>query len=283
MKIGLRLFGALLAAVLLLTGINVEAAARGETDWGRQVVTVTGYGVAPTGTRAAQARILARRAAIVDAYRYLAEYVQGVNVDAETTVADAMTQSDVVKTRVSAVVKGAKIVPGSEKFTSDGGYEVTLELPMFGATDSLAYAVMDRPEYIEPFPEPAPEPVIPSQPRPHRPTINGQYTGVIIDCTGFKVQPVMSPVIKNAAGTKIYGHQNLDYDKIIVNGMASYAEDAYDQISRSRAGNNPLVIKATSLADLNANPVVSVADADKILAANQHDKFLENCAVVFVK
>ena len=279
MKIGLRLFGALLAAVLLLTGINVEAAARGETDWGRQVVTVTGYGVAPTGTRAAQARILARRAAIVDAYRYLAEYVQGVNVDAETTVEDAMTQSDVVKTKVSAVVKGAKIVPGSEKFTSDGGYEVTLELPMFGATDSLAYAVMERPEYIEPFPEPEPEPIIPSQPKPHRPTINGQYTGVIIDCTGFKVQPVMSPVIKNANGQKIYGHKNIDPDYVIAHGMVDYVTS----ISKARrAGSNPLILKAIDMQDFDSTPVVTVSDGNLMLSENDASGFLADTAVVFL-
>ena len=99
----------------------------------------------------------------------------------------------------------------------------------------------------------------------------------------MNINPVMSPVIKNADGTKIYGHQNLDYDKIIINGMASYSADAYDQTSQQRAGSNPLVVKAERLDDFNANPVVSVADADKILAANAHDKFLNNCAVVFVK
>ena len=93
----------------------------------------------------------------------------------------------------------------------------------------------------------------------------------------------MSPVIKNSDKQKIYGHENLDYDQIVVSGMASYADDTSDEISRSRAGNNPLVIKATGLADLNATPIVSNADADKILAANQHDGFLNNCAVVFVK
>ena len=109
------------------------------------------------------------------------------------------------------------------------------------------------------------------------------YTGLVIDCRGMNLNPVMSPVIKNANGQAIYGHKNLDYDKIIVNGMASYAGDAYDQISRERAGNNPIVVKASRLDDINANPVVSVADADKILSANQSDKFLENCAVVFLK
>lgn len=68
-----------------------------------------------------------------------------------------------------------------------------------------------------------------------------------------------------------------------IKGVQSYANDVSDQIICARAGNNPLVIKAIRLSDLNANPVVSVADADKILAANQYDKFLDNCAVVFVK
>ena len=109
------------------------------------------------------------------------------------------------------------------------------------------------------------------------------YTGLIIDCRGKNLDPVMSPVIKNADAAPIYGHRNLDYDKIIVNCMASYANDISDEVCRSRAGSNPLIVSASSLADLNANPVVSNADADKILAANQHDGFLNNCAVVFVK
>ena len=113
-------------------------------------------------------------------------------------------------------------------------------------------------------------------------TVN--YTGLVIDCRGLgELNPVMSPVIRNSNKDKIYGHENLDYDQIVVRGMASYAYDTSDDISRSRAGNNPLIIKAQSLTDLSATPVVSNDDANKILAANQHDGFLNNCAVVFVR
>lgn len=167
------------------------------------------------------------------------------------------------------------------KYDEDGTCEVVLEMPLFGAKDSLAEAAFTpmKSKMKAAFPQPTNVTII------NQPTIvNNNYTGLIIDCRGLGgVNPVMSPVIKNNNGQPIYGHQNLDYDKIIVNGMASYANDTSDQISRLRAGNNPLVVKAESLSDLNANPVVSVADADKILAANQHDKFLDNCAVVFVK
>lgn len=65
--------------------------------------------------------------------------------------------------------------------------------------------------------------------------------------------------------------------------MASYTDSGDDETGRSRAGNKPLIVKATSLTDLDATPVVMIDDADKILAANRSDKFLDNCAVVFVK
>jgi hypothetical protein len=98
------------------------------------------------------------------------------------------------------------------------------------------------------------------------------------------LEAVMSPVIKNNNGQPICGYKNLDIDKVIEYGMASYAYSANDSVSSSRAGNNPLVVKAQRVdGTIPGNPVVSVADADKILIANQSDMFLENCNVVFVK
>ena len=41
----------------------------------------------------------------------------------------------------------------------------------------------------------------------------GDYTGLVIDCRGLGLKTAMSPVVKNANGTKIYGHKNLDVDK----------------------------------------------------------------------
>lgn len=271
MKFGMKLFGALLATVILLTGFRAEAALG--ADWNSQMITVTGSGVPPSGIRGGQARILARRAAIADAYRQLAEIVEGVQIDAETTVEMAMLKSDSVRLSVSAVIRGAQIV--DENITRDGVYEVTVQLPMFGATNSLASAVFERPEYVEPFPEP--EPVRPNVSIDI--TIRGGYTGVVIDCRGFHVQPVMSPVIKNSHGTKIYGYKNIDPDYVNEYGMADYA----DSMSQAgRAGSNPLVIRAERMADFDSTPVISVADANRILSENEHSGFLEKTAVVFL-
>lgn len=227
-------------------------------------------------TTPAHGVMLARQAAISDAYRHLAEAVNGVQVDSETTVEQMMLTSDVVRTRVSAIVKSAVIV--SEGELSGGGYSVTMEIPMFGGHNSLAETVIERPTRIEPLPTPAPDyrpPVIET-----RPSYDGGYTGLIVDCRGIGyLNPVMSPVIKDVTGQKIYGHRNLDYDRIIREGMATYARDMSEA---GRAGSNPLIVQAVYLEDHNANPVLSAEDADFVLYQNKQSHFLDNIAVVFL-
>ncbi len=315
----------LLGLMLLLPVASIEAAAG--VDWSEAKVTVQGMGVAPPNARnPAQARMMARRAAVVDGYRQLAEAVQGVNVDAETTVENMMVTSDVIKTRVNAMIKGARVV--AESVTPDGGYQVTMEVGMFGVSNSIAQAVMPKPEKKAAFPEPVasvapaapsvtvnvnvgvnagttaqptapavPQVVVPSVPTPSVPSVSapqmpaqpaisssagaiGGFTGLVVDCRGLGLKPVMSPVIKNAEGQAIYGASNLDYDKVISEGMAAYTTNP-DKISR--AGSNPLVVKAVSLDNHNGNPVLSVADANRVLLENGKTGFLSDLKVVFLR
>ena len=268
-----KLLGVLVAAILFAVSATVNAA----PDWNANKIQVTGMGVGnpALATTPAHAAMMARRAAMADAYRQLAEMVQGVQVDAETTVEQMMLTSDVVKTKVSAIIKGAKIVDEGE--LAGGGYSVTMEIPLFGGTGGLAETVIERPPVIEPFPEPTPDYVPPTI--ESRPTAIG-YTGLVVDCRGLgTINHVMSPVIKNAHGQKIYGHVNLDYDRIIREGMATYATD---MSMASRAGSNPLVVYAIRLDDLNATPVLSIEDADRVLYENSQSHFLDNIAVVFL-
>lgn len=300
MKKIVKLLGlcSLVAAMLVASMATVLAAEN--VDWNSNVIRATGGGVAPAGARTvAQARMMARRAAIADAYRQLAEYVGGVNVDAETTVDMAAVQSDVIRTKVNATIRGARIV--SEGTTGDGGYEVTMEVPMFGVS-ALAGAVINRPAVIESFPEQDTS-VAPARvetrddglwttsPSTYSGTASsaasapdgkaiGSFTGLIVDCRGLGLKPVMSPVIKNINGKPIYGYKNLDYDKVIQNGMASYARD---MSSATRAGSNPLIVRAVSLENHNGTPVLSVADANRVLIENGATHFLDNTNVVFLR
>ena len=107
----------------------------------------------------------------------------------------------------------------------------------------------------------------------------GGYTGLIIDCRGLGLNPVMSPVIKNEKGVKLYGHENLNYDLVIRDGMVNYANN---QGQAGRAGSNPLTLKAEKLDDHNANPVLSVTDGNRLLTENNAGGFLSKTAVVFL-
>ena len=107
----------------------------------------------------------------------------------------------------------------------------------------------------------------------------GNYTGLIVDCRGLGLKTAMSPVIQNVNGTKIYGHKNLDVDKIISIGMVDYVSSLENS---SRAGSNPLVIKAIALENFNSTPIVSIFDSNKILIENHATKFLKDLKVVFL-
>ena len=377
------------ALAVLMLALAVCTTGTGEAaQWDGGTIRVVGLGVAPAGTSGTQAEALARRAAISDAYRQLAEQVNGVNVDASTTVENLMLANMTVRTHVSALIKGVEI--REEKAQRDGSYTVTLELPVYG-TGSLASTVFAPNKTPEVWTSPqsvyvpyqpqnydttgygtydraqmqssaanrvtAPTPLRPSTPaavenplRPTQPAVTtpaapnapaqlrpthptpqtstmpdtsaptvqipvtpaptvqppaapapavqtpiapttppaeivpsgqavGGYTGVIIDCTGLGLRPAMSPVIKTENGRPIYGYKNLDSDKAVASGMASYARSDADA---TRAGTNPLRLRAVSI-DGGANPVLSANDANRLLLENNASGFLDATNVVFLR
>ena len=62
--------------------------------------------------------------------------------------------------------------------------------------------------------------------------------------------------------------------------MVSYITDINNN---DRAGSKPLVIKAISLENFNGNPVISVADANRVLIENKKAGFLDKMNVVFLR
>lgn len=107
-----------------------------------------------------------------------------------------------------------------------------------------------------------------------------EYTGLVIDCRGLPLKPVMSPVIRDMAGRPIYGHKNLDYDKVTHKGMVGYSRDMY---AVARAGDRPLVIRAAGVMNHGGDVVVSLADANRIIIENARYGFLDKTNVVFVR
>ena len=89
-------------------------------------ISVVGQGVAPTMTSSpAQAYALAKRAAIADAYRLLAEKVKGVRIEGSDKIKNMMVQRSEVRTFVDAVIAESEII---ETVFKDGLCEVEMEL-----------------------------------------------------------------------------------------------------------------------------------------------------------
>lgn len=90
----------------------------------------TGYGNAGSFGQytPGQAKLMAMRAAKVDAYRNLAEQVHGVRVTGSTAVSNFVAQSDTVRTYVDSFIRGARVV--SVDAVADGNYEATVELEL---------------------------------------------------------------------------------------------------------------------------------------------------------
>ena len=274
------LFLSVFLIVALCVAQAVAFAAEGGVDWNVGTVRGRGYGVPMANpVNPGQAVATAREAAIAEAYAALAEQVAGVSVDSERDVKNLQLMSKETNTKVNAVIRNAKIV--NEKWDGNlGMYFVEMEMPMYGASNSLSSAVLPvtPPQERENFPKPTTKVEVTVEIQQTRNA--GGYTGLVVDCRGMSLTPAMSPVIKNTSGTKIYGYKNLDSKKVIHNGMAGYASDLG---GATRAGNRPLVVKAVSLDNHNFNPVLSVEDANRVLAENEVSHFLDNCAVVFLR
>jgi len=91
-------------------------------------IGVMGQGVAPMNTASpAQAYALAKRAAVADAYRLIAEKVKGVKVDGEDLIKNMMVKRSTVRTSVKAMVRNANIVETTYK---DGLCEVEMEITL---------------------------------------------------------------------------------------------------------------------------------------------------------
>jgi hypothetical protein len=89
-------------------------------------ISVVGEGVSPLNTSSpAQAYALAKRAAIADGYRQIAEKVKGVRVEGQDSISNMMMQRSTVRTSVDATIRNANVVETSFK---EGLCEVEMEI-----------------------------------------------------------------------------------------------------------------------------------------------------------
>jgi hypothetical protein len=132
-------------------------------------------------------------------------------------------------------------------------------------------------------PPPAPAVLNGPEPGPTPLSDNGPFTSVIVDCRGLGIEAIMSPKLMDTTGREVYGTIRVTADYAIETGIVGYPRSMAEALRGARAGGHPLIVKALRAGDkFRVNPVISLEDADRILAVNNRDKFLEQTRVIFL-
>lgn len=288
------IYAALACALIVMTPIGAIGAGVGPveqlgqnswTNWNAAVIKAQGFGIEPrSADSSAQALIMARRAAVVDAYRNLLEASLDVTVRSKTAVEQAGVKWDTVEAQVEGVIRNATIL--EERRHADGRYEVVMQMPMYGQ-DGLGQVVLP---HIMNAPAPRPEPLVRPGPRlPQPPSQPGGFTGLVVVVRGVHLDRSMSPAILTPDGQVVYGRgwwRPGEFDADVANreGIVGYASSMNGAV---RAGAHPLVVNAIGvegppMSNFKTDIVISSDDATRIREANSASGFLQRLQVDIV-
>lgn len=119
----------------------VSTVAASAPGWTTETMTVVGNGAMDTtgGRSEAQAKLMAFRAAELDARRKLAEQLDGLMITSNTSVKDFVAQNDDIRTAMMTFQLGGHVVEGSQKLMEDGTAQVTVEVELRPLWNSVMY------------------------------------------------------------------------------------------------------------------------------------------------
>lgn len=261
-------------------GAVTEEGENSQIDYSTRMIKATGIGAVPTNaSNVGAARANAIRAAKMDALRNLVEAVKDVRITSETTISNNMVESDVITSKVEAMIRGAQQV-GDVRYLSDSSVELTMEVPLGGIMDLVmptgeGAAALDlgQPAAAAEGTTASATPAKPGQP----------ITGLIIDARGLGIKPSMSPQVLTDGGTVIYGPGAYPRDFAVAQGVVGYHKDPAAAATDARVAGNPVTIKGQSTSgSMGTDVVISLADAQRVAGLDGFGEALSACRVMFI-
>jgi len=209
-------------------------------DWERRIVLVRGTGKVDFTRKldnAVRLRMM-ERAAEVDAQRRLLEALLQIKVDGSKALKDAPRASKYIR----GVVRN--FVRCGTKYFRDGTAEVVLAAPI----DGMASKAAD----------------LGKQGGPTLTVSKIDASGLIIDASGLKYNPILAPKLLAPDGTEIYGPDIVSKAYVHQYGVAGYRSSLDKAKSDKRIGQRPIIVNAGKVADDPSQLVLAAKDVNKL-------------------
>lgn len=285
-------------------------------NWTAAQARAEGAGIGPDGRPPAVAALMACRAAVVDAQRNLLESMQGVRVQGTTLVKNMMIDSDVIKSTVEGVLRGAQIIertPGA-----DGTCRVTMSAPLSGQLAATVYDevliedvetmsgalnpaswVAYALEFLVPVANAAEpetwqdafrnlsgrmtsiESLLASQPAAA--ALDTRPTGLVLDARGSNFIPSMSPRIRELRAGIIYPSADHAVSRRDRGQLVSlFTRDLETARNHPIVGERPIVLKGLRTFGETRTEIVLGDEASARLSELVGSGFLDDAGVVIV-
>lgn len=298
---------------LLIAGILCLAVAAGcladsiqkvgdnaKIDWTNLYYIVQGQGAMPSAKEEpnrARAKLKAKDYAKMDALANLLMAVQGTTISYESVGKDYMADTT-IRQKIDGFVKNAQVTRfWDEKVEGDTVVFVEVRAPMFAANGPGETFVQEAAKQKEEQPSTVVETNVKVVLKPDKSTsvstttiitpvdANKPFTGLIIDASGYKIDRCMSPKIRRTDGSEVWGTVKGDWDRLQDKGIVAYTTSLGEAKKHSRAGSNPLIIRASGRAGgrFYCDAVITDSDAQLLLDENAKSHFLDDFNVIFVK
>jgi hypothetical protein len=134
---------ALIILLITFTSVHLHA------EEHKGILSAKGFGTVDIAKTVStfQAKMMAKRAALLDAQRQLAEITRGVQLSAGTSVEDFEVTKDIIATRVKGLIKGAFILTESIK-PEDNTFVAEVTLAICLTNESEVCSKLDSIELI---------------------------------------------------------------------------------------------------------------------------------------
>lgn len=208
--------------------------------------------------------------------------ILSVPLDSEHLASSLIFSNNGIMEQIRAMINQSRIT--KKDYLTDGSVEIVMELSFDGGFAQLL--LPEEIQQIQPLKTvtrtPSDKELVPKNTRPD-PEDPPPFTGLIVDTRGLTIRPALSPRVIDESGEEVYGPAFISREHAVQHGTVFYSRSIKDPAIVDRTGPNPLIVTGLkSSGTLQADVIISRADAAKLHSNSAHLNFLNRCMVVIL-